>query len=178
MPSEEDADIWRDACGVDPGGGAASSFHIHDSSDAAAVLSISPRIVEATLSHRASMRCGALASAAIEIIKHRALKPRRISSRSGRGLIKKVWKVDPLLCPQCRHEMRIVSLINDAQTIERILRHVGPGGVDQWVDEVCNHGVRITPGTGPPVEESAAVSRIFDRGQLVFKLRSSTLKQQ
>ena len=33
--------------------------------------------------------------------------------------------VDPLLCPQCHHEMRIVSLINDAQIIERILRHVG-----------------------------------------------------
>jgi Transposase zinc-binding domain len=31
MPSEEGASIRRDACGVDPGGGAASSFHIHDS---------------------------------------------------------------------------------------------------------------------------------------------------
>jgi len=115
------------------------------------------------------MRCGVLASAAIEIIEHRALKPRRIPSRSWRELIKKVWEVDPLLCPQCQQEMRIVSLINDAQTIERILRHVGPGGVDQWVDEVCNHGVRITPGTGPPVEESVAVSGIFDRGQLVIE---------
>ena len=36
--------------------------------------------------------------------------------------------------------MRIVSLINDAQIIERILRHVG-----MWVHEVCNHGVRIFP---------------------------------
>ena len=39
---------------------------------------------------------------------------------------------------QCHHEMRIVSLINDAQIIERILRHVG-----MWVSEVCNQGVRI-----------------------------------
>ena len=82
--------------------------------------------------------CGALASAAIEIIEHRALQSRRIPSRSWRERIKKVWEVDPPLCPQCHHEMRIVSLINDAQIIERILRHVGPGGVDQWVDEVCN----------------------------------------
>ena len=36
-------------------------------------------------------------------------------------LVKKVWEADPLLCPQCHHEMRIVSLINDAQIIERIL---------------------------------------------------------
>ncbi len=34
--------------------------------------------------------------------------------------------------------MRIVSLINDAQIIERILRHVG-----MWVNEIRNHGVRI-----------------------------------
>ena len=56
MPSEEGADIWRDACGVDPRGGAASTLHIHDPKDAAAVLSISARIAQATLSHRASMR--------------------------------------------------------------------------------------------------------------------------
>jgi hypothetical protein len=42
----------------------------------------------------------------------------------------KVWEVDPLLCSQCHHEMRIVSLINDAQIIEHIL-----------------------PSTVPPVEE-------------------------
>ncbi len=56
MPSEEGAGVQRDAGGVDPGGGAASSFHIHDPKDAAAVLSISPRIAQATLPHRASMR--------------------------------------------------------------------------------------------------------------------------
>ncbi len=50
----------RHACGVDRGGRAASAFHIHDSPHdvpaAAAVLSISPRIAQATLRHRASMR--------------------------------------------------------------------------------------------------------------------------
>ena len=62
--------------------------------------------------------------------------------------------------------MRIVSLINDAQIIERILRHVG-----MWVNEVCNHGVRISPSTGPPVEESVAVAMagIIERGQLVIE---------
>ena len=56
MPSKEGADVWRDAGGVDLGGGAASTLHVHDSKNVTAVLSISPRIVEATLSHRASMR--------------------------------------------------------------------------------------------------------------------------
>jgi hypothetical protein len=79
----------------------------------------------------AQQGCGALASAAIEIIEHPALKPRRIPSRSWRELIEKGWEVDLLLCPQCQHAMRIVSHINDAQIIERILRHVGSRGVDQ-----------------------------------------------
>ena len=47
----------------------------------------------------AEQECGAGASAAIEIIEHRESKPRRIPSRSWRELIKKVWEVDPLLCP-------------------------------------------------------------------------------
>jgi len=41
----------------------------------------------------AEQECGAGASAAIEIIEHLALKPRRIPSRSWRELIKKVWEV-------------------------------------------------------------------------------------
>ena len=51
------------------------------------------------LAATAEQGCGALASAAIEIIEHPALKPRRIPSRSWRELIKKVWEVDPLQCP-------------------------------------------------------------------------------
>ena len=41
MPSEKGASVWRHACGVDPRGRAASSFHIHDPKNAATVLSIS-----------------------------------------------------------------------------------------------------------------------------------------
>ncbi len=71
---------------------------------------------------------------------------------------------------QFHNEMRIVSLINDAQIIERILRHVGStGGLGQWASELCNHGVRIAPSKGPPLAASVAVSGIFDRGQLVIE---------
>ena len=101
---------------------------------------------------------GALANVAIEVIEHRACTPRRIPSRSWRELIKKVWEVDPLLCPQCHHEMRIVSLINYAQIIERILRHVG-----MWASELWINGVRMAPSTGPPVTET------IERGQLVIE---------
>jgi hypothetical protein len=51
-------------------------------------------------------------------------KPRRIPSTTWRELIKKIWEVDPLTCPRRGHEMKIISLINDPDVIERILRHL------------------------------------------------------
>ena len=59
---------------------------------------------------------------------------------------------------QFYHEMRIVSLINYAQIIERILRHVG-----MWASELWNNGVRIAPSTATPVTET------IERGQLVIE---------
>ena len=36
-------------------------------------------------------------------------------------------------------------------------------GLKPWVDEIRNHGVRISPSTGPPATET------IDRGQLVIE---------
>jgi hypothetical protein len=52
-------------------------------------------------------------------------KPHRIPSKTWREIIKKIWEVDPLSCPRCGHEMKIISLINDPHVMERILRHLG-----------------------------------------------------
>ncbi len=38
-------------------------------------------------------------------------------------LIQKVYEVDPLKCPNCGANLRIIALINDAVVVERILRH-------------------------------------------------------
>jgi hypothetical protein len=48
-----------------------------------------------------------------------------VFSEKWRELIKKVWEADPLMCPRCAHEMRIVSLSDDRAVIEQILRHLG-----------------------------------------------------
>jgi hypothetical protein len=69
-----------------------------------------------------------------------AFKPRRIPSKKWRELIKKVWEADPLLCPRCQHEMRIVALIDEAAVIERILRHLG----------LWEAGVRVDAARDPP----------------------------
>ena len=54
-----------------------------------------------------------------------AHEPRRIPSKKWRELIKKVWEADSLRCLKCSREMRIVSLIDEEDVIERILRHLG-----------------------------------------------------
>jgi hypothetical protein len=50
---------------------------------------------------------------------------RRRPSRKWRELIQKVWEADPLLCPTCHEPMRLIALIDEAEVIERILRHLG-----------------------------------------------------
>jgi len=39
-------------------------------------------------------------------------------------LIKQVWLEDPLLCPECGSDMRIISFITDPPEMDRILRHI------------------------------------------------------
>jgi hypothetical protein len=82
---------------------------------------------------------------AVELIDVSAHEPRRIPSKKWRELIKKVWEADPLRCPKCSREMRIVSLIDEEDVIERILRHLGlcqegmsvpdETTLDPWLDD-------------------------------------------
>jgi hypothetical protein len=40
---------------------------------------------------------------------------------------KKVHKADPLICPRCGGPLKIISLIDSARVIKRILRHSNRG---------------------------------------------------
>ena len=40
-------------------------------------------------------------------------------------LIQKIYEVDPLTCPKCSGAMRVISVIEDEQVIEKILKHLG-----------------------------------------------------
>jgi len=39
-------------------------------------------------------------------------------------MIRKVYEVDPLCCPGCGGQMRIISFIEETKTIDRIIRHL------------------------------------------------------
>jgi hypothetical protein len=40
-------------------------------------------------------------------------------------LIQKIYQVDPLLCPKCQGDMKIIAFIETADIIEMILKHLG-----------------------------------------------------
>lgn len=39
-------------------------------------------------------------------------------------MIKKIYEIDPLICPQCGGTMRIVSFIEDKKVIDKIIEHL------------------------------------------------------
>jgi len=49
---------------------------------------------------------------------------RRIPSKTWRECIKKIWEVDPLTCPHCGGEMKIISFITESSVIRHILEHL------------------------------------------------------
>ncbi len=65
----------------------------------------------------------------------------RTTSRATRAswarLIKQVYESDPLTCPVCGNEMRVIALIDDQSVIRRILENL-----NQWDPR--------PPGPGPP----------------------------
>lgn len=49
----------------------------------------------------------------VEIIDVSEYEPKRILSRTWRACIKKIWEVDPLACPNCGGQMKIISFITE-----------------------------------------------------------------
>ena len=61
----------------------------------------------------------------VEVIDVSEHQPRGIPSQKWRDLIKKVWEADPMICPTCQQELRIVSLIDERDVIEKMLKCLG-----------------------------------------------------
>ena len=49
---------------------------------------------------------------------------RREARRRWAELLRRIYEVDPLRCPRCRAEMRIIAFVAEREVIERILTHV------------------------------------------------------
>ena len=54
-------------------------------------------------------------------------------------LIQKVYEIDPLICPKCRKEMKIISIIEDKAVIKKILQHHGFWETRSHDPPICNN---------------------------------------
>ena len=48
----------------------------------------------------------------------------RIPRRGWAEMIRKVYEVDPLRCPQCGGQMRIIAFLTDHSVVDRIINHL------------------------------------------------------
>ena len=90
---------------------------------------------------------------AIEIIDVSEYQPRCIPSKQWRDCIKKIYEADPLRCPKCGGEMKIISFITDQQVIRQILKHLG-----LWTPAPS----RDPPGTKSSPKDHALVYEFLD----------------
>jgi len=55
------------------------------------------------------------------------LEPNGVSKQSRKNwarLIQKIYEVDPLICPKCSGQMKVISVIEDEEVIKKILKHL------------------------------------------------------
>ena len=83
---------------------------------------------------------------AAELIDVSAYQPKKHASKKWRELIKKVWEVDPMICPKCGKEMKVIALIDELGAIFDILSYLG-----LW--EAVNEQTRPR---APPRQDSVA----------------------
>jgi hypothetical protein len=61
----------------------------------------------------------------INIIDVSQYQPKKVPSLTWCGCIKKIWKDDPLVCPECMRPMKIIAFITEGPIIHKILKHLG-----------------------------------------------------
>jgi ribosomal protein S27E len=83
-----------------------------------------------------------------EVIVVNGFKQKKIPQLMWRECIKKIWEVDPLLCPHCGNLMKIVSFIYERKIIKKILDHLGlheedkpqrnraPPSAQDWIERI------------------------------------------
>ena len=69
--------------------------------------------------------------------------PAKLPARKWRDLIRQAWHSDPLQCPVCQKQMRLIAVIDDSNIIEKILRHL-----NLWCGPAKFAPARPPPSTG------------------------------
>ena len=50
---------------------------------------------------------------------------RPVPSKGWAEMIRKVYEVDPMICPRCGGRMKVVAFLTEPAVVDRIIRHLG-----------------------------------------------------
>lgn len=88
-------------------------------------------VVRARRARRAASAAGGSAAPALPPPEHEpASLEWQAARRRWAQLIRRIYEVDPLVCPRCGGTMRIIAFITEPRVIASILRHLAATGVD------------------------------------------------
>jgi hypothetical protein len=71
--------------------------------------------------HRGKVRKAEEAAGKLIIIEEES---RKIPRRGWAEMVRKVYEVDPMLCPQCGGTMKVIVFITDFSVVDRIINHL------------------------------------------------------
>ena len=71
--------------------------------------------------HRGKVKKVSLAAFPLRTVED-GLRP--LPSKGWAEMIRKVYEVDPLLCPQCGGQMKVIAFLTDYAVVDRIINHL------------------------------------------------------
>jgi hypothetical protein len=71
--------------------------------------------------HRGKVRKASLGLFPLRIVED---EPRRLPSKGWAEMIRKVYEVDPMVCPRCGGQMKVISFLTDYAVVDRIIGHL------------------------------------------------------
>ena len=71
--------------------------------------------------HRGKVKKASLSPSALRLIEEDL---KRIPSKGWAEMIRKVYEVDPMVCPKCCGRMKVVAFITEVAVVDRIIDHL------------------------------------------------------
>jgi hypothetical protein len=71
--------------------------------------------------HRGKVKKASLSPSAPRLVEEDL---KRIPSKGWAAMIRKVYEVDPMLCPKCGGQMKVIAFLTDFTVVDRIIDHL------------------------------------------------------
>jgi hypothetical protein len=72
--------------------------------------------------HRGKVRKASRVPVALGLIEE---DPPPLPSKGWAEMIRKVYEVEPMICPRCGGKMKVVAFLTEPAVVDRIIRHLG-----------------------------------------------------